>query len=175
MESLSWWVVWARNQGVLARTQAHWGPVKEIGLPDPENLNAHVRPHRTRRGGANPGFRTSRVCPNEWANPVIIFGSEIAVEIRIFPCPLCTIQRLVLCPRIIFLPKDFLMMINSLYKGSIPCSQKHRTQPSSSSFEISLDSSVLPCISGGNKTELFEGLCIASARLQGQRSLNPGG
>jgi len=24
--------------------------VKEIGLPDLENLNAHVRPHRTRRG-----------------------------------------------------------------------------------------------------------------------------
>ena len=86
--------------------------MKGIGLPDPENLNAHVRPHRTRRGGANPGFRASRVCPNRlsfanfifrfkikiksFSNSVIIFGSEIAVEIaieiRIFPCPVLSLQ-----------------------------------------------------------------------------------
>jgi len=35
--------------------------VRKIGLPGPENLNVHVRPHRTRRGGANLDFKASRV------------------------------------------------------------------------------------------------------------------
>ena len=47
----------------------------------------------------------------------------------------------------------------------------NNTTQSSSSSKIFLNSSVLPWSSRGNKSRLFEDLCIESARLQGQGSL----
>ena len=166
--------MWARNQAVLARTQAQWGQVKEIGLPGPENLNAHVHSHRRRRGISEPrGCDPSRL---SFAN--FIFGELSAQVLQWhFPRQYCSSAQEKISSSVqglFSLHKDFLMMINSLYKGSIPCSQEHNSTIFFLLWNF-LNSSVLPCISGENKTELFEGLCIVSARLQGQRSLNPKG
>ena len=106
--------------------------MKGIGLFDPENLNAYVCPHRTRRGGANPGFRASRVCPNRLSFANFIF--EFKIKIKFFQLRFVSFHILS-CPRKGSLPKDFLMMINSLYKGSFSA-LKNRTQPSSSSLKI---------------------------------------
>ena len=51
--------------------------MKEIGLPDLENLNA-LASHA--QGGANPGFRASRVSPNRLSFANFIFEFKIKIK-----------------------------------------------------------------------------------------------